>query len=127
MHRDSMHRLSRLFPVALLCCRSHPTTTATPTPVDASAPGAQKFEGDASIDASAIEAGPTEREIGPYQLPFLPKRNVYFVVSKSTKTPARLIANLHGVCNPPGYACGYWTASASNVGFLVCPEGNATC
>jgi hypothetical protein len=74
-----------------------------------------------------IDSGPTEREIGPYQLPFLPKRNVYFVVSKSTKTPARLVANLHGVCNPPGYACGYWTESGSKVGFLICPEGNATC
>jgi hypothetical protein len=74
-----------------------------------------------------VDAGPTEREIGPYELPFLPKRKVYFVVSKSTKTPARLVANLHGVCNPPGYACGYWTESGSKAGFLICPEGNSTC
>jgi alpha/beta superfamily hydrolase len=39
----------------------------------------------------------------------------------------RLIANLHGLCNPPGYACGYWTHAASEQGFLVCPEGNGTC
>lgn len=39
----------------------------------------------------------------------------------------RLIANLHGLCNPPGYACGYWTRAASQEGFLVCPEGNSVC
>ncbi len=39
----------------------------------------------------------------------------------------RLIANLHGLCNPPGYACGYWTHAASERGFLVCPEGNTRC
>jgi len=39
----------------------------------------------------------------------------------------RLIANLHGVCNPPGYACGYWVTSGSARGFLVCPEGNSHC
>jgi hypothetical protein len=111
-----------LFPVVVLSCRSHPTTTATtqPSVIDAAPPAA--VEPDAAIDA-----GPTEREIGPYQLPFMPKRNVYFVVSKSTKTPARLVANLHGVCNPPGYACGYWTESGSHAGFLICPEGNSTC
>jgi hypothetical protein len=53
-----------------------------------------------------VEAGPTTREIGPYEVPFDGKRNVYYVVSKTTKAPARLLANLHGVCNPPGYACG---------------------
>jgi hypothetical protein len=104
-------------------CSKPKATATTKTSIDASAPII-----DASVEASvAIDAGPAEREIGPYQLPFLPKRNVYYVVSKSTKTPARLVANLHGVCNPPGYACGYWTDAASNVGFLVCPEGNATC
>jgi nitrous oxide reductase accessory protein NosL len=107
-------------------CRSHPTTTTTtPTPIDAASPIARVA--DASVEPVVVDAAPTEREIGPYQRPFLPKRNVYFVVSKSTKTPARLVANLHGVCNPPGYACGYWTESASKVGFLVCPEGNSTC
>ena len=119
-----MHRLSRLFPIVLLCCRSPSTSTSTSTSTKPSVIDATDAHGESE---AAIDAGPTEREIGPYQLPFLPKRNVYFVVSKSTKTPARLVANLHGVCNPPGYACGYWTESASNVGFLVCPEGNATC
>jgi len=58
------------------------------------------------------------------------KRNVYFVRPKTTTCDAgrhRLLANLHGLCNPPGYACGYWTGAASARGFLVCPEGNSTC
>jgi pimeloyl-ACP methyl ester carboxylesterase len=54
-------------------------------------------------------------------------RTVYFVAARSTARPARLLANLHGVCNPPGYACGYWVEAAANVGFLVCPSGNSTC
>ena len=70
---------------------------------------------------------PPPRDIGPYELPFLPKRSVYLVVPASTSSPQRLIANLHGLCNPPGYACGFWTQAASEVGFLVCPEGNARC
>jgi hypothetical protein len=37
------------------------------------------------------------------------------------------MAMLHGMCNPPGYACGYWTTSAAERGFLVCPTGNASC
>jgi hypothetical protein len=80
---------------------------------------------DASVDVA--EAPPAERAIGPYELPLEGKRKVYYVVARSTAAPARLIANLHGVCNPPGYACGHWTESASGAGFLVCPEGNATC
>lgn len=34
---------------------------------------------------------------------------------------------LHGVCNPPGYACGHWWPAAVERGFLVCPEGNGRC
>lgn len=116
--------------VIFVACRSQPTTTAKATIVDA-APAIV----DASVDVredvrdarEETDAAPSERAIGPYQLPFLPKRNVYYAVSRSTKLPARLVTNLHGVCNPPGYACGYWTESASKVGFLVCPEGNSTC
>jgi hypothetical protein len=49
------------------------------------------------------------------------------VVPTSRTTPQRLVANLHGVCNPPGYACGYWVHAASDRGFLVCPTGNSSC
>lgn len=78
----------------------------------------------------------TTREIGPYEVPFeaagvanAKDRHVYFVVSrtKEEKKPARLLANLHGVCNPPGYACGYWVEAAASTGFLVCPSGNSRC
>ncbi len=31
------------------------------------------------------------------------------------------------MCNPPGYACGYWTGAAKAEGFLVCPTGNGSC
>lgn len=105
--------------IAFAACRSTPVshTAVVEAPVDASV--------DASVDA-AVEAS-VERAIGPYTLPFDAHREVYYVVAKSTRRPARLLANLHGVCNPPGYACGHWVKSASELGFLVCPEGNTTC
>jgi hypothetical protein len=81
-----------------------------------------------AVSASA-EAVVT-RPIGPYEIPFDGARNVYFAVPPtrpSSDSPRRLIANLHGLCNPPGYACGYWTHAGSEQGFLVCPTGNASC
>jgi predicted esterase len=50
---------------------------------------------------------------------------VYFTIPAGDRK--RLIANLHGMCNPPGYACGYWTGAAKAQGFLVCPTGNGSC
>ena len=76
----------------------------------------------------------TTRETGPFEIPFDgvtngKDRHVYYVVgrTKVERQPSRLLANLHGVCNPPGYACGYWVNAAANTGFLVCPSGNARC
>lgn len=66
------------------------------------------------------------RESGPFEKPFVGKRTVYYVVPPKPG-PARLIANLHGVCNPPAYACGYWVKSAAQHGFLVCPTGDSKC
>jgi hypothetical protein len=115
--------------VLLLSCRPSAkdgSTTAPAKTVD----GATSAAAPQPITSTAIDAAPpppAEREIGPYEVPFDGARNVYYVVPRSTKKPARLIANLHGVCNPPGYACGYWVDAASKVGFLVCPEGNAKC
>ena len=80
-----------------------------------------------SAIVSAALAVAEERAIGPYELPFGKDRTVYMVAARSTKAPARLLANLHGVCNPPGYACGYWTEAAASTGFLVCPSGNSRC
>ncbi len=81
----------------------------------------------ASGDAGAVNVDAAARAPGPYELPFLGKRTVYFAVPPAAPSPRRLIANLHGVCNPPGYACGYWVHAGSERGFLVCPTGNATC
>ncbi|HSO33626.1 MAG TPA: hypothetical protein VLT33_13930 [Labilithrix sp.] len=70
---------------------------------------------------------PSVRPIGPFEIPFEGTRSVFYVVSREVGGKHRLMANLHGVCNPPGYACGYWVEAASKVGFLVCPSGNAHC
>jgi predicted esterase len=81
-----------------------------------------------SPSASASASPPAlPRPIGPYELPFDGLRTVFYVVPRTTAGPHRLLANLHGVCNPPGYACGYWVEAASKVGFLVCPSGNSHC
>ncbi len=97
--------------------------------VDASPPPPRAAEDAAAAAPAVVDAGPRLRassEVGPFELPFAPKRNVYYVRS-AREGRARLLANLHGVCNPPGYACGYWVSAGSNAGILVCPEGNARC
>jgi len=94
-----------------------PDAAPRPSPADANA-------------APAPPPKPTTRAIGPYEVPFERDRVVYYVASRTVPTkaaPARLLANLHGVCNPPGYACGYWVEAGANAGFLVCPQGNARC
>jgi hypothetical protein len=87
-------------------------------------------DGDGGVVEAAVACTP--RETGPFGMPFAEKgkRSVFFGTPHGTScdtAPHRLIANLHGVCNPPGYACGYWTGAAADRGFLVCPEGNSTC
>ena len=79
----------------------------------------------AAISFPADASAPAPRETGPFELAFAARRNVYFTLPATTQK--RLIANLHGMCNPPGYACGYWTSAAKEEGFLICPTGNATC
>jgi hypothetical protein len=122
------------FFVALLGCRPWATSSPAPTDVvrDASALDASAQEragdaedaaSDASIDASEPEA---VRDAGPFEVRFLGDRNVYYAIP-ARSGPHRLIAMLHGVCNPPGYACGYWWRAAIERGVLVCPEGNAKC
>jgi hypothetical protein len=117
--------------VELLGCRRAPATEQRPD-----AHRVSPREDDARAPATAttrpIDAAPppaASREPGPFEVPFpaAPNRTIYYVVPRSTAKPARLLANLHGVCNPPGYACGYWVEAAASVGFLVCPSGNARC
>ncbi|HVK67150.1 MAG TPA: hypothetical protein VM694_21840 [Polyangium sp.] len=97
------------------------------SPVDARPPEVViEDAGPEPIVDAAFDVEP-KREIGPFEIPFLGKRAVFFARPSERAKGHRLIANLHGVCNPPGYACGYWVNAASRVGFLVCPTGDATC
>lgn len=81
---------------------------------------------DVAIDA-VVEAGPTLRaETGPFEIPLIGKRTVYFVAPRNAGKQ-RLMAMLHGVCNPPGYTCGLWAETAKDLGFLVCPTGDGSC
>ncbi|HVH41268.1 MAG TPA: hypothetical protein VM925_02965 [Labilithrix sp.] len=118
--------------VLLGACPRSPRTTARPDAGVgvASADAAGALGPSAANDAAPFDASvdaPATRPIGPYEVPFDKKRTAYYVAARSTARPARLLANLHGVCNPPGYACGYWVEAAASVGFLVCPSGNSTC
>lgn len=107
-----------------------------PSEVPRTAPDASSTS-DASVDAlpdvvldtfeAAVDTGPRARaETGPFETPFLGKRNVWWVAPRS-EGPHRLMAMLHGVCNPPGYTCGLWAETAKDLGFLVCPEGDGNC
>jgi hypothetical protein len=118
-----------LFVVA--ACASTPSPDPAPAAPAAAASQAAKPEAAPPIDAGAPEAC-APRPTGPFTIPFGEgqTRSVYFELPKAKSCapePRRLIGNLHGLCNPPGYACGYWTEAARARGFLVCPEGNATC
>ncbi len=127
--------------VALVeCTASRPTDRPRAETVTESGAAAESESGTASgteaettRTETSSDAGCGPRATGPYEAPFEPgsKRKVYFVAREASSceppSPTRLLANLHGVCNPPGYACGYWTGAASERGLLVCPEGNSTC
>jgi hypothetical protein len=103
----------------------------TPAKVEASASGDAAAMADSSTSTTdaGVEAavGEPARSIGPHEVAFEGGRKVYYVVPPRVGGTHRLIANLHGVCNPPGYSCGYWVQAAASVGFLVCPEGNSHC
>jgi hypothetical protein len=109
-----------LLPLVFACHRSPPAQAVLdPTPMVAEAPAPPPL-------TLEVDAAPPTRAIGPFEIPFAGSRNVYYA-TPPVAGKHRVIANLHGLCNPPGYACGYWTQSASEQGFLVCPEGNSKC
>jgi hypothetical protein len=119
--------------LALLGCK---TTASAPAPAAPASSSAAHVEAPSAVAAAApVDAAPPPpppeppRAVGPYQLPFGDgdKRSVYFAVPPRHASGQRLIANLHGMCNPPGYACGYWVHAGSEHGFLVCPAGNSEC
>jgi hypothetical protein len=107
---------------SLVACEARRSTPGDVTPPDA----ALEVTAEAGIVDAALDVAP-KREIGPFEIPFLGERKVFFARPSEPAKGHRLIANLHGVCNPPAYACGYWVNAASRVGFLVCPTGDATC
>jgi predicted esterase len=80
------------------------------------------LEADALLDDEA-----SLRPVGPFEVPFDDKRTAFVLAPRSRKTPARLIAMMHGVCVTPSYTCGSWGSAASDIGFLVCPMGNKPC
>lgn len=119
------------FATLLAACRPS-SASAPPAPITRATEDATfaHEEADAATDASE-EAVPgaaqdPPREAGPFEIKFSGDRNVYYAIPPR-KGPKRVIAMLHGVCNPPGYACGYWWPAAIEKGVLVCPEGNARC
>ena len=111
--------------VGLAACRV-PERVKAGAGADASADASADAGADADADAREDAGAPAERAYGPFEEAFEGKRKVYYVIPRHPGK-GRLIANLHGVCNPPGYACGYWVEAASKAGFLVCPEGNSHC
>jgi hypothetical protein len=114
--------------LVVLCLAACRAPSTSPTVLDAARPGQETTPHDAEAPHVLDVPPPApDRDIGPFELPFERGRSVYFVAARSTRERARLIANLHGVCNPPGYACGYWTEAAASRGFLICPEGNSRC
>jgi predicted esterase len=105
-----------------------PATTSSAPDSSSSDPDGAAIEvaTDAAPDVT-IDAAPLTRDPGPFDLPFDGTRNVYVVAPTSPQDPQRLIAFLHGVCNPPEYACGLWMQTSTQLGFLVCPTGDARC
>lgn len=112
------------------CTRSAPTPERAGVPSAASAPEravAPIVAAPTGVVGETADTGAPTRERGPFELPFIKGRTVYFAVPPKPGGPRRLIANLHGMCNPPAYACGHWLNAGSERGFLVCPTGNASC
>ncbi|CAN5673575.1 hypothetical protein BH09MYX1_BH09MYX1_27730 [soil metagenome] len=116
----------------LACARTAPTPpsanpSALTTDAATDASPADASTSDATTEVAIVDAAPLTRAFGPYELPLSGKRKVYYAVSQSASGTHRVIANLHGMCNPPGYACGYWLDAGTKMGFMICPEGNTVC
>lgn len=128
--------------LALACAQPRPAASERPSP--SAVPGPSTAPSSAGLPTSAsstdpsselaatsgapiASSAPTTREPGPFSIEFLPKRSAYVVAARDATRPARLIAMLHGLCNPPEYACGLWEPSAPALGFLICPAGDGSC
>lgn len=130
-------------------CHKRAPTKAPPSADAGAVEDASADSGDGDGGAQADEDTPSpssEPDVDPatdtsplmiQRVPFAPypsgiggrttPRMAYVVRAKQSQRAPRLLANLHGVCNPPEYACGYWSRAAATWGTLVCPEGNSRC
>jgi hypothetical protein len=80
-------------------------------------------------DAAAMPWGPPSAEHidGPHEdLALDAGRPIYYATARRPGAH-RLVGHLHGMCGPPPYACGKWLGAGTEVGFMVCPTGNARC
>ncbi|MBW2455602.1 MAG: hypothetical protein JRI68_13875 [Deltaproteobacteria bacterium] len=126
--------------------RTHPSTASAPpalsrtpaAPSSAIAKGAEPAAASSAVASDGAASGRAgaatgSAPAGPPPLPerttiaFGTDRSAYVVLPHERKGAARLIVGLHGVCNPPEYACGYWIEAAARRGLLICPTGNARC
>lgn len=122
-------------PLSVLACGvsiTHATCAGTPPsvarpPASARLPVAEPPPPMPVAPFAAELAARTSEETGPFEIPFFGKRTVYYFLPVDRNRPHRLVANLHGMCNPPGYACWWWHEAASKHGTMVCPRGNAEC
>jgi poly(3-hydroxybutyrate) depolymerase len=71
--------------------------------------------------------GATTRPLGPHTVRFDGEREAFVSAPTKTKRRRRVIASLHGLCQPIVASCSPWAHGASERGFLVCPSGNSSC
>jgi predicted esterase len=123
-------------PLSLLACgvsSTHASCAGTPPPVARAAPSrrlplAEPPPPSPNLAPLPVVLAPrTSEETGPFEIPFLGKRTVYYFLPLDRSKPHPLVVNLHGMCNPPGYACWWWHDAASKHGTMVCPRGNTEC
>lgn len=107
---------------------TEPTPTSTPT-IDASDdPAAASPSASPPPSAIAWIAPPPAEIDGPHEeLSLDAGRPIYYAAPRGKPVPLRLVGHLHGMCTPPPYSCGKWLGAGTDVGFVVCPTGNARC
>lgn len=93
--------------------------------VDSGAPA----ESVSAAAASAPWRAPSPEAIdGPHEdLRLEAGRPIFYARARDAAAPARLVGHLHGMCGAPSYACGKWVGAGTELGFMVCPTGNARC
>jgi hypothetical protein len=143
-YMPNLFALSGFLALATSCSRGRPDAHMAATlsralvrEVDASQVNDAETRGDAEAPKDAVvarvdEARPlaTIEVDGPHSLTLEAGRPIYYAFPGKREQdagPARLVANLHGTCGGPTYACGTWIHAGVEVGALVCPTGNAHC